>query len=163
MCGLARSGKSTWVEKNKGDAVVICPDKIRSTIFGHQFHKNAEDWIWTLAKSFAHLLLEQGKSIIVDATMIIYEFRAPWISMAATYNTDIKIVWVKTTLEECLKRNKKSGAKKIPEEALTRMANYFENPSYGPEKKIQVLEIANNKKQEKVSGPINYYVRNNGL
>ena len=35
MCGLARSGKSTWIKKNQADAIVVSPDDIRAEIFGH--------------------------------------------------------------------------------------------------------------------------------
>ena len=61
MCGLPRSGKSTWIRKNKGDAVIVSPDEIRSDIFGHQFFKNCEPWVWAMAKSMVRLLMGQGR------------------------------------------------------------------------------------------------------
>ena len=52
LCGLPRSGKSTYARKNSKNAVIVCPDRIRKVIFGHQFHKEAEDFIINISKSF---------------------------------------------------------------------------------------------------------------
>jgi len=151
MVGLARCGKSTWVQKNKKDAVVVCPDEIRVKIFGHEFHKEAEDYIWAFAKSMTRLLLDQGKSVIIDATNINNYSRDVWIRLAREYKTKIRIVWIKTGIVECLKRNKKAD-RNVPEEVITGMALHFENLDYkGPSndnKDIEVIEIPKRTKLE---------------
>ena len=107
MCGIARCGKSTWVKRNKKDAVVICPDLVRSEIFGHQFFKNAEGFVWAFCKSMAILLLEQGKDVILDATNTVYSRRKEWLQVGEDCNAKIQIVWVQTSLKDCKKRNQK--------------------------------------------------------
>ena len=82
MCGLARSGKSTWLLKNRAKSVIICPDKVRSEIFGHQFFANAEDFIWGVTKAMARLILEKGKDVLIDATHTTYGSRKIWLKMA---------------------------------------------------------------------------------
>jgi predicted kinase len=131
MCGLARCGKSTWIKKNKKDAIVVSPDKVRSDIFGHQFHANAEDFVWACSKAFVRLLLDQGKSVIIDATNLTFKQREPWIRMAQEFDIKLRIVWIKTSLKICKIRNDKSEVnRKVPVEVLDRMALSFENPDY---------------------------------
>lgn len=161
MCGLPRCGKSSWIKKNKGDAVIVSLDEIRSQIFGHQFHREAEDFIIGMAKSMVNLLITQGKDVIIDATNIKNSFRHTWINIATKYNAKVRIVWIKTSVKECLKRNtiNKDG-KSVPENVITGMAAVFENPiSIEPD--IEVIEIKNNKqlKTSKVITLINdnYY------
>ena len=72
MVSLPRGGKSTWIKNNVKNQVVVCPDIIRKLIFGQRFHKNSEDFVWAYAKGMAKLLLEQGKSIVIDATNLTF-------------------------------------------------------------------------------------------
>ena len=46
MCGLPRSGKSTWIKKNKEDDVIVSPDQIRLKVFGVQFYSEVEQFVW---------------------------------------------------------------------------------------------------------------------
>jgi len=133
MCGLARSGKSTWIGKHSKNNVVICPDRIRKLIFGHQFHKNAEDFIWAYARGMARLLLEQNKNIIIDATNLNYGARSQWYNIAEEYKAKIIVVWVKTSLRKCLVRNNKSPEdEKLPSDVLKKMEMIFEDPYRDP-------------------------------
>ena len=146
MCGLPRSGKSTWIRKNAKDSVVVCPDRIRKLIFGHQFHKDAEDFIWAYAKGMAKLILEQGKNVLIDATNLNFPTRDHWYRIADSYNAKIRVVWIKTSLEECKKRNKKSPiGDKLPEKVLEGMTTIFQNPTednslFFIEKRINIIE-----------------------
>lgn len=146
MCGIARCGKSTWIEKNAKNNVVICPDRIRKLIFGHQFHKDAEDFIWAIAKGMAKLILEQGKNVLIDATNVNYYAREQWYRIAKDYKAKIRVVWVKTSLEECKRRNAKSPkGDKLPAGVLDRMASMFENPigdnGYMESAAIELIEV----------------------
>lgn len=133
MCGLPASGKNTWIKdflkKNSADYTVVELDEIRSEIFGHQFHRPAEHFIIGIAKSFARLLLKQGKNVIINSTGLTQAIRNEWISMGEEYNCDIKVVWVKTPLKECLKRNnKRSKDKVVPNDVIVSMNNIFQEP-----------------------------------
>lgn len=130
MVGLARSGKSTWIKKNGKNSVIVCPDRIRKLIFGHQFHKDAEDFVWAYAKGMVKLILEQGKNVLIDATNLNWSTREQWYKIAKNYGAKIKIVWVKTSLKECKRRNAKSPeGERLPEDVLDRMASMFQNPT----------------------------------
>jgi len=148
MCGLPRSGKSTYVNKykDKYNAIVICPDEIRFNIFGHQFHKPAEDYIWAIAKTFARLLLSQNKNVIIDATNLTFEARNVWIKLAEEYYVNLKIIWIRTSVEQCVKRNKNSPiGKKLPEGRIEEMYNTIDAPYLQSTKRpFELIEIENN-------------------
>jgi len=130
MCGLPRSGKSTWIKENAKNDVIVCPDRIRKLIFGHQFHKDAEDFVWAYAKGMAKLLLEQGKNVLIDATNLNYPTRDQWYRIANSYNAKIRVVWIKTSLKECKERNEKSPKdERLPEKVLEGMTTIFQNPT----------------------------------
>jgi predicted kinase len=162
MCGIPSCGKSYWIQKNKKDAVIVSPDGIRKNIFGHQFFTNAEDFIWAFAKGMCRLLIEQGKDVIIDATNLTFRSRLDWIRLAKQYGVKVKIVWIKTSLKECLKRNAKRD-NKVPEDLIINMALYFEEPIEEIECKDggKVITIPKDiKKKVKLPWPLdngNYY------
>jgi len=156
-CGLARCGKSTWVRKNKGNAIVVCPDDIRSKILGHQFHKHAEEFVWAIAKSMTRLLLDQGKSVIIDATNITYGSRYDWIKLAKEYDVKTKIVWLKTSIKVCKNRNAKSKEEqKLPDGVIDKMAEIFRDPESNKRDNVTVIEIPKRKNKKKHF--LNYYI-----
>lgn len=115
MCGIPRSGKSTWVSKNKTDNdIIISPDIIRKEIFGHQFHQSAENFIWAITDSFILLLAKQKKSIILDAVNMNSSIRWKYVKIVEPYGYKTKLIWLNTSLEECIKRNRTSKDKKVP-------------------------------------------------
>lgn len=135
MCGLPRVGKSSWIKKNKKDAVIVSPDEIRKEILGHQFHAPANPFIFAICGAMTSLLLKQGKNVIVDATHITHDLRKSWYPIKKSYNCKTKLVWVyidkdkDKNLLECKKRNKDSPeGEKLPESALERMTLAFEPP-----------------------------------
>ena len=153
MIGLPRSGKSTWIKKNKKDAVVVSPDEIRAKIFGHQFHSNAEDFIWAFAKAMCRLLLEQGKDVIIDATNINSYSRNVWINIGKQYKAKVRMIWTKTSVQKCLQRNK--GEKSVPKDVILKMAHVFETPSLEYlDKDIELIEIPKYKTKKYL---YNYY------
>ena len=159
MTGLCRSGKSTWIAKNKKDAVVVSPDEVRSNIFGHQFHSDAEEFIWAITNAMIKLLLDQGKSVIVDATSVNDFSRDKLISIARKRGLKIIIVWIKTSAAECKRRNNKDlDGKKVPDEVIDRMAAHFEDPVYDCVDDIQVIEIPKDRYIR--TRMCNYYQRN---
>ena len=115
MCGIPRSGKSTWVKKNKmPQDIIISPDIIRKEIFNHQFFSNAEPFIWAITDAFMLLLAQQKKSIILDAVNMTSYIRNKYIELVKPYGYKIKLVWTNTDLKKCIKRNKTSKDKKVP-------------------------------------------------
>lgn len=126
MTGLPRSGKTTWIQKNKKDAIIVSPDDIRKEIFGHQFFKPGEAWVWALTKSLVRLLMLQRKNIIVDATHLFPWLRREWVVSADELNYKSRLVWINTPERICRERNKKTI--NIPDEDMMRMCEAFLPP-----------------------------------
>jgi predicted kinase len=126
MGGIPRSGKSTWIEKNKTSSdVIVSPDEIRKQIFGHKFFKPAEPFIWSFTDSFILLLAQQKKDIILDAVNMSYSIRNKYITLVKKYGYRTKFVWINTDLKECLKRNKTSKDKKVPIDVIKSIGAVF--------------------------------------
>jgi predicted kinase len=147
MCGLPRAGKSSWIKKRKKNCVVVSADEIRKEIFGHQFHQQANKFVFAIVETMASLLLKQGLNVIVDATHLTEAVRLPWLEIARLYNTKATIIWVyadkdpEKNLEICLERNKLSiEGEQLPEIALKRMHTMFEEPISGV---FEVFEYRN--------------------
>jgi predicted kinase len=140
MCGLPRSGKTTWISKNKGDSIIISPDEIRKEMFGHQFHEPANKFVFGIAENITNILLKQGKDVILDATHIVTGLRSTWRNIAFKNKAKVRIVWVYSSKDPLknflysLERNYFSPDDcKLPVEALLNMALYFTPP----DKKIE--------------------------
>jgi len=152
MCGLPRAGKSSWIKKNKKNSVIVSADEIRKEIFGHQFHQQANKFVFAIVEAMVAMLLKQGLDVIVDATHISESVRLPWLMIARRYNTEPIIVWVYADKdpdknhEICQKRNKLSPKdEQLPETALRQMYIMFEEPNnYGSNFKI--IEYRNKQK-----------------
>ena len=135
IMGIPRSGKSSWIDKNKKNAIIVSPDEIRSEIFGHQFHAPANPFIFALSGSMISLLLKQGKDVIVDATHISHQLRNSYYSVKKAYNCKTRLIWVYIdedyiiNIEKCKERNELSlEGKKLPNSAIERMGLAFEPP-----------------------------------
>jgi len=132
MCGLPASGKNHWIQKylkKNPDFVVVELDEIRSEIFGHQFHRPAEQFIIGMAKSFCRLLLKQNKNVIINSTGLTEFIRNDWIQLGKLFNADITVVWIRTDLATCYKRNKlRMKNRRVPQKVMKEMLEIFQEP-----------------------------------
>jgi len=128
MCGLPRSGKSTWIKNNKTNEVVVSADDIRYLVYNQQFWGDGEPLMWSIRGMMLKYLMQQGVDIIIDETNTMSERRQPIIKMAKKYGyyiigNTIEGIWVDT----CIAR-----AKEINQDYLIpvieRMAAQFELP-----------------------------------
>lgn len=126
LCGLPRSGKSTWIEENKGDSIVVCNDWIRENILGTHYCDKGNAVVWSITDSTLRIVLGQGVNAIYDGVNLSKSVRRYYIELARQCGAIVKIVVIQTPLEICLKRNKKD--KKLPDVALEKMAKLYEVP-----------------------------------
>ena len=85
MCGLPRSGKSTWVAQNRTDEVIISADKLRELVYGQRFFAGGEPLVWAVRGLMLEYLMQQKLNIIVDETNTTKERRAAIIKLAKRY------------------------------------------------------------------------------
>lgn len=77
LCGLPRSGKSTWA-KASGHPVVN-PDAIRLALHGKAFNNAAEPMVWAMAQYMVRSLFLAGHdTVVVDATNTTEKRREMW-------------------------------------------------------------------------------------
>lgn len=151
MAGIPRCGKSTWIKKNKKDAIIISPDVIRKEIFGHQFHQPANKFVFAISEAMTSLLLKQNKNVIIDATHMTRSLRSAWYPVTKDLNVKTIVVWVfadsdpSKNLEICKIRNKLSKNDEIiPDNVLERMTAQFERPDINFEGWIsKIIEYRN--------------------
>jgi predicted kinase len=136
MVGLPGSGKSRWVARHKGSAVVVCLDDMRILVFGHEFRQQVEQFVIGACKAMATLLLHQGKDVILDSTAATRRVRREWLALAADEGADTRIVWVDTPVEICLDRRRNDPDRKVPSGVVRGMAMAFDVPVDGEANKM---------------------------
>lgn len=145
MCGLPKSGKSTYARTLKDEGwVVISPDQVRLAMHGQQFHNHAEPFVWAVVDCMARSLLNGEHRVVVDATHTTERRRQQWVKMAQEFGMVLQVYVLETTPEECLARNgwlQRNGGRSVavPEGVITRMAEAWEPPQSN--ERIQVIEV----------------------
>jgi predicted kinase len=128
MCGLPRSGKSTWVEKNKDNAVVVSADKLRYHVYGQRFWAGGEPLMWSIRGIMFDYLLMQGVDIIVDETNTTIEKRGKLIKLGKNFGYNVECVHMDTPWKICENRAIADNQEDlIP--VITRMKEQFVEPS----------------------------------
>jgi len=141
MVGLPRSGKSTYIEKQKWleKYPVICPDSFRLAIHGQRFYKPAEPFVWGAVQATIKALFLRGhKTIILDATNTTHSRRKEW----EKNEWAVKYVWIKTSPEECKRR-----ALATEQEDLIPVIEYLNESSdpFEPDQEVEIIECKSRK------------------
>jgi predicted kinase len=128
MCGLPRSGKSTWAKKNKGNAVIVSADQLRLLVYHQRFWAEGEPLKWSIHGIALRMLMEQGVDIIIDETNTTPKRREPLIRMGKEYGYTVACTLIDTSKEECLNRAKAKDDILI-QPVIERMAKEFVPPT----------------------------------
>lgn len=133
MCGVAGSGKSTYLSNIK-NAVVVSRDEIRFSLIGDfddYFAKEDEVFATFIQKIQNAIDNEEGpKEIYCDATHLTKKSRDKVLNALNLTNVEnITVLVVRPSLTEALKRNaQRSGRKYVPNYVIRRMWSQFERP-----------------------------------
>ena len=128
MVGIPRSGKSTWIDKNKKDNVVVSNDWIREEILRTKYSTESNAIVWQIIDSTLRILLGQGKNVILDGTNHMPHIRKFYTDIAKAYGAKVRMVVFHTPLEVCMARNHTPSGNKLPDYCLERMAKDFVPP-----------------------------------
>ena len=132
VVGLPRSGKSTWVERHKGDAVVVSSDWIREHVLGesYSYAESANAVVLAMMDCALRIVLGQGKEAVLDGTNLTRFTRQFYAQIAREHGAKVRIIWANTSLGECLERNASAQGRKLPAAKLASMAEKMQVPTH---------------------------------
>ena len=133
MMGAPGAGKSTFIKNLMAECIVVSRDKIRFSMVKEDepyFSKEKEVY-----KEFIRLInehLSRNRDVIADATHLNAASRNKLINCITALNVNIHVIWIKTTLETCLKQNelRKGTRAYVPPSVITKMHNSIEKPEF---------------------------------
>lgn len=120
MCGLPRSGKTTYVDKHFGSYQIVCADDIREGM-GIQFNPAIEDFVWACHHSIVRAHMVRGSSIVLDSTNCVLERYIQWQRECDLRRYKLIVYLIDTPIEACLARNTGKGS--VPNAIIHRMHN----------------------------------------
>ena len=127
--GIPGSGKSTWIQSQKGFEVVSL-DKIRKQLTGSTTNQSREKEVVDIGKNKIRQLLNAGKNVIYDATNVKYWFRNSMLKGLPPHIKKAKIFHVDP--EEAKKRirqdiENKVDRSNVPPEKIDELYTHFTN------------------------------------
>lgn len=127
MCGIPRCGKSTFVEKNKTNQIVISADDLRKLVYGKDFWSQGEPLVWSIRGIMLRDLMQQEIDIIIDETNTLKQHRDPIMKLAKQYGYKVKCIAFKPDVAICEGRALLNfQISMLP--IIQKMANQFEPP-----------------------------------
>jgi predicted kinase len=140
MVGLPRSGKSTYVEKNKKELdMVLSADEFRYLVYNQKFWQEGEPLMWSIRDIAFKWLLNHKRNIIIDECNLNTSIRRKSITLAKEHGYFIRGIHVTTSCENCLAR---TGDEKLLE-AIVRMNKHY-SPIFEEEGFDEIIRIENN-------------------
>ena len=134
IMGAPGAGKSTFIKNVLSSrAFVVSRDVIRFSMIKEgepYFSKEKEVY-----KEYIRLInehLSRNRDVIADATHLNAASRNKLINCITAPNVNIHVVWIKTTLETCLKQNelRKGTRAYVPPSVITKMHQSIERPQF---------------------------------
>lgn len=129
--GIPASGKSTFAELNKSEAVIVSSDEIRATLFGGVENQDKNDAVFTIVKTATISNLKSGKHVFVDATNIARKRRIQFlkdIKRAVGEDHLFNAIFFPTPIEMAIKRNEERD-RHVPTHVIERMYKQLSPPT----------------------------------
>jgi predicted kinase len=148
LIGIQGSGKSTWARANAGrlNAVIVASDEIRNELEAAGMDAmGLSDHVFAILEERVARLLDQGRSVIVDATHARRSWRQNVLYIARKRGVRRVAVWFDLPLEAVKQRNLLKpggdwGNRVIPEALLLNFGHDFEPPGAGEFEEVWKLD-----------------------
>lgn len=137
MCGVAGSGKTTWIEKNLNHFEVISPDQFRLDL--KISPKENQGKLYQHIKEVCKQKLRKKESFIFDATNVSREVRSKWLNIFFDYGAKLKIVFLDISLEQILLQNSKRE-NPVPKAIIEKQYSRFERPDLRECHELEVVK-----------------------
>ena len=128
MQGLPASGKSTKSEeiiktKKENTIIRINRDLLRDMLHFGDYSKLNEREVMNSEKILAQYFLNYDFDVIIDDTNLHQKNIDMWKDVAEDSNAEIEVIKIDTSMEECIKRDKKRG-KSVGEDVIRKMVEW---------------------------------------
>lgn len=127
LCGLPGSGKSTFAKKYISmhpGTIHLSSDAIRKELWGDEAVQGDNSQVFTLMQSRAVEALNDGKSVVYDATNITRKDRAGIIASCPKFaQIDVYIIWAPIAM--CIERDA-NRERTVGREVIDRMVKRFQ-------------------------------------
>ena len=134
LIGVPASGKSTWVEKNKGDALVISTDNLIETYAadnGKTYNEVFKEQIKIANKvvlEHVKVAFAAGQDVVWDQTNLTKKSRATKLAMVPEHYRKEAVFFATPLEEEWQRRLSSRPGKSIPAHILDSMVEMLEMP-----------------------------------
>lgn len=125
MIGLPGTGKDTFIKSKLTDYNVITLDDIRDEL--KLKPQEDESKVISIAKNRAKEFLRNKISFVWNATNMTNLTRNTLVSLFHDYHARVKIIYLETSFDECLKRNE-NRVKVVPVKVIEKMLSSFVFP-----------------------------------
>jgi predicted kinase len=137
-CGMAGSGKSTWIKDNLNGYHLIELDAIREQVSKQRSSQNKNDEVLRIAHEELKQALRDKKNILWDATNYRSDFRKRIIDLGVAYGAFTEIICFQKPLDR-LSLDNKNREHRVPDEDFQRMLNKFQWPEVGEAHKLTII------------------------
>lgn len=136
LIGPAGVGKSTFIQENAGDALVLSSDAIREELYGSlsEGNKHNNEVFQTLLEHLREAVEQGDRDVYFDATNLSRKTRTHYYNQIKQWNKDVEVVAdvlhkpLKTILAQNAQRH---GDKFVPVDVVDRMYKSMTIPSIG--------------------------------
>jgi uncharacterized protein len=147
LIGVQGSGKSTWARANaeRLGAVVVASDEIRNELEAAGMDAmGLSDHVFAILEERVAKLLDQGRSVLVDATHARRAWRKNVLEIARRRGVRRVAIWFDLPIEVALARNEQKtgggwGRRVVPQPLLMNVWRGFEPPGKDEFDEVQRL------------------------
>lgn len=127
LSGVPGTGKSTYIQSNATNEVVISMDEIRAEL-GDRRDQSKNKQVAVIAKERLKEALRLKKNVIWDATNIRKDYREELMTIAVNYGATTELILL-LDKEKNIRKKNIDRVFSVPDEVVTRMINNFQFPS----------------------------------
>ena len=131
LVGIPGSGKTTYAEKyieENPNTVYLSSDKIRKELWGDEATQGDNNEVFSLMQSRAITALNNGQSVVYDATNVTRKDRSYIITLCPKFaKIECHIIWA--PIETCIERDA-ARERTVGKEVIDRMLKRFQAPYY---------------------------------